>query len=65
MKETKDLNIDAMEEAAIKSAENHGTPDISGGFDVDEELGMVYFKDKDGHLSLTMTLEALKSFNGE
>lgn len=56
------LGIETIEDAALKCIENFGAPDISGGLEYDEDLGMVYFKDKMGNTSLLMTIDAFNAW---
>jgi len=52
------LSIEDIEDAALISAQNHGTPDISGGYE--EEDGVLYFKDGNGRTTLIMNKEAFE-----
>ena len=52
------LDMKIIEDAAIASAKNHGTPDISGGYE--EEDGVLYFKDGNGRTTLIMNKEAFE-----
>ena len=52
------ISMKDVEDAALRSAQNHGTPDISGGYE--EEDGVLYFKDKNGHTTLIMNKEAFE-----
>lgn len=45
---------------AKKLALNHGAPDISGGFKVDEENKLVYILDKSGATSMIMSIVQFK-----
>ena len=56
------LDMETIEAAAIKCLENFGTPDISGGLEVDEDLGVVYFKNAMGYTSLMMTIDAFNEW---
>ncbi len=52
-----------LEEAAMKSVCQFGVPDISGGYVIEDDL--VYFKNKNGHTSLVITLEDFEKLNKE
>lgn len=54
---------EVMEEAALKSAMNHGTPDISGGLEIDEDNEVVYFKDQYSKTSMIMPLKEFLKFH--
>jgi hypothetical protein len=54
------VNEDTIEAAAVASAANHGTPDISGGYFI--EGGVVVFQDKDGHPTMYMDEDAFNSW---
>ena len=45
-----------IEAAALCAMDNFGTPDISGGYVIED--GQVFFKDKHGHTSMVMDEEA-------
>ncbi len=50
------LDVETIEEAAKKAAENFGAPSIIS-FEVDEESGMVFFKNEQGITTMVMSIE--------
>ena len=56
------LTPEIIEAAAKQAIDNFGLPDISGGLDYDEDLGMVHFKDKLGNRTLSMTIDAFNAW---
>jgi hypothetical protein len=56
----KELTNEEIEAAALASAQNMGSPDTSGSYEIVGDR--VFFKDKNNYVSLIMALEQFVAF---